>query len=459
MFSEASLEKFKPNLRGDLLRPNEEGYDDARKVYNGMIEKRPAIIVQCQDVADVMAAVHFGREAGMDIAVRGGGHNGPGLGTVDEGLVIDLRRMRGIRVDPSSGTVRVDGGCVWGDVDHATHPFGMATPNGFISTTGVGGLTLGGGLGYLSRRYGLTIDNLLGVDVVLADGRFVTADKSVHPDLFWAIRGGGGNFGIVTSFEYKLHPVSTVYGGPMIWPMERAPQVLRIWRDFIHQAPNEINGWFGLMTVPPAPPFPEPFHLKKMCAVVWCDTGAPDQAEQRLATIRKDFGAPAIDFAGPIPWPMLQSLFDVFYPPGLRWYWKSDFFGELSEDAMALLIRHGSELPTPMSTIHLYPIDGAVHLVDKHDTAFNFRDASFAEVILGIGSDPASDQQLIGWARNCWQALHPHSTGGGYINMIMDDGQDQVKAAYGDNYQRLAAVKKKYDPSNLFHVNQNIEPI
>ncbi len=310
----------------------------------------------------------------------------------------------------------------------------------------MGGLTLGGGIGYLSRRFGLTIDNLIGADVVLADGRFVTASASENSDLFWALRGGGGNFGVVTSFEFRLHPVNTVYGGPMMWPLERAAEVMQLWRDFILRAPDEINGWFGFVTVPPGPPFPEQFHLKKMCAVVWCDTGPLDQAEQRFATIRKDFGAPAIDFAGPIPWPVLQSLFDPLFPPGLRWYWKADFFKDLSDEAIALHVKHGSDLPTPLSTAHIYPINGAAQRVGKNDTAFSFRDASFAQVIVGIDPDPANDQRIIGWARDYWQALHPHSAGGAYVNMIMDEGQDQVKAAYRDNYERLVAVKNKYDP-------------
>ncbi|MGA7949985.1 MAG: FAD-binding oxidoreductase [Thiobacillaceae bacterium] len=458
MTLETNIEKLKAGLRGALIRPGDEGYDAARKVYNGMIDKHPAFIAQCVDVADVIAAVTFGREAGLLIAVRGGTHSGPGLGTVDDGLVIDLGRMRGTQVDPAAGTVHVQGGCRWGDVDHATHPFGLATPSGFISTTGVGGLTLGGGIGYLSRRFGLTIDNLIGADVVLADGRFVTASATENPDLFWALRGGGGNFGVVTSFEFRLHPVNMVYGGPMMWPVERAGEILPRWRDLILGAPDELNGWFAFVMVPPGPPFPEQFHLKKMCVVVWCDTGPMDQAEQRFATIRKDFGTPAIDFAGPIPWPVLQSLFDPLLPPGLRWYWKADFFKDLSSEAIALHVEHGSALPTPLSTMHIYPINGAAQRVGKNDTAFSFRDASFAEVIVGIDPDPANDQRTIQWARDYWQALHPHSAGGAYVNMIMDEGQDQVKAAYRDNYERLVAVKNKYDPKNVFRLNQNIRP-
>ncbi len=322
----------------------------------------------------------------------------------------------------------------------------------------MGGLTLGGGIGYLARRFGLTIDNLLSADVVLADGRFVTASAADNADLFWALRGGGGNFGVVTSFEFRLNPVGTVYGGPMIWPLERAAEILPLWRERILGFPEEINGWFAFLTVPPGPPFPEEFHLKKMCAVVWCDIGPADRAEKRFAGIRQDFGAPAIDFAGPIPFPALQSLFDPLLPPGLRWYWKADFFEDLGPEAVALHVRHGSELPTPLSTMHIYPINGAVHRVGKNDTAFSFREANFAEVIVGIDPDPANDERMTAWARDYWQALHPHSAGGAYINMVMDEGQELVRAAYRDNYERLAAVKKKYDPANFFRVNQNIKP-
>src|SRR5436190_17508110 len=301
---ETVVQELVSRMRGELLRPSDAGYEQAIQVYNGMIEKRPALIAHCVDVADVIAAVNFAREHELTLAVRGGGHSGPGLGTSDDGLVIDLSGMKGIRVDPSERTARVEGGCTWGEVDHATHPFGLATPSGFVSTTGVGGLTLGGGIGYLSRTLGLTIDNLLGVDMVLADGSFVTASAEEHSDLFWAVRGGGGNFGVVTSFLFQLHPISTVYGGPMLWPIEQSADLLKFWRDFILSAPEDINGWFGFVTVPPAPPFPEQFQMQKMCAIVWCYTGPLDQAEQRFKQIRA-FGPPAIDFAGPIAWPAL----------------------------------------------------------------------------------------------------------------------------------------------------------
>lgn len=453
------LKNLKSLLRGQLVTPSDEGYDKARAVYNGMIDKRPALIAQCLDVADVMAAVNFARETEMIVAVRGGGHNGPGLGTVDDGLVIDLGKMKGIRVDPAKRTVSVQGGCVWGDVDHATYPFGLVVPSGFVSSTGVGGLTLGGGIGYLTRKYGLTIDSLLSVDIVLADGKLVTASATENSDLFWAIRGGGGNFGVVISFEYQLHPISMIYGGPMIWPLERGPELIKRWQEFILAAPENINGWFAFLTVPPAPFFPEKYHYQKMCAIVWCDISPLKEAEHHFNLIRKQFTEPVIDLTGPMPWPALQSLFDPLFPPGLQWYWKADFFKEINTQAIDLHLKHATQLPTLLSTMHIYPIDGAAHRVGKNDTAFSFRDANFAEVIIAIDPDPKNNPKMINWAREYWQALHPYSTGGSYINMVMDEGQENVKAAYRDNYQRLEMIKNKYDPNNFFRVNQNIPPI
>ncbi len=455
---ETAVQELTSHLRGVLLRPGDIGYEDARQVYNAMINKHPALIARCVDVADVIAAVNFARDHRLALAVRGGGHNGPGLGTCDDGLVIDLSHMKGIRVDPAARTARVEGGCTWGDVDHATHPFGLATPSGFISTTGVGGLTLGGGIGYLSRTLGLTIDNLLGVDMVLADGSFITASAEEHVDLFWAVRGGGGNFGVVTSFLFQLHPISTVYGGPMLWPLEQATDILKFWRDFILQAPEDINGWFGFVGVPPEPLFPEQWHLQKMCAIVWCYSGVLEHADERFQLIRAHI-PPEIDFAGPMSWPVLQSLFDELSPKGLQWYWKTDFFRELSDEAIDLHVKYGVQLPTMLSGMHLYPINGAVHRIGTNDTAFSFRDVNFAEVILGVDPDPANNERMIRWARDYWMALHPYSAGGGYVNMMMDEGTDNVKAAYRDNYDRLAQIKAKYDPENRFHMNQNIKPV
>src|SRR3989440_368540 len=368
---ETAVQDLTSRLRGTLLRPGDAGYEETRPVYNAMIDKSPALIARCVDVADVIAAVNFAREQKLTLAVRGGGHNG--------------------------------------------------------------------------------------VDLVLADGSFVTANAKEHADLFWAVRGGGGNFGVVTSFLFQLHPISTVYGGPMLWPMEQAAGLMKFWRDFILHAPEEINGWFGFVTVPPALPFPEQVHLQKMCAIVWCYTGPLEQADALFQPIRTNV-PPAVDFAGPIPWPVLQSLFDALYPPGLQWYWKADFFTDLSERAIDLHVKYSAQLPTMHSTMHLYPINGAVHRARPSDTAFSFREANFAEVIVGVDPDPANNEHMIQWARDYWMALHPYSAGGGYINMMMDDGADNVKAAYRDNYARLAQLNATYDPSNLFHVNQNIKP-
>jgi FAD/FMN-containing dehydrogenase len=448
---------FKANLRGELIQPGDVRYDEARRLYNGMIDKRPALIARCADAADVQAAVNFARDQNLLLAVRGGGHNGAGLGSCDGGLVIDLSEMKGIRVDSSTGTVRVEGGCTWGDVDHAAHPYGLAVPTGFLSTTGVGGLTLGGGLGYLTRKYGLTIDNLLEVDMVLADGQFITANAVQNNDLFWAVRGGGGNFGVVTSFLFQGHPVTTVYGGPIFWELEHASTVMRFWRDLILNGPEEINGWFGFHTVPPVAMFPEEHHLKKMAVITWCFTGSLEEAERAFQTIRQAAPA-AIDFAGPIPLPVLQSLFDGLYPPGLQWYWNADFFTDLSEEMIDLHISHASELPTVHSTMHLYPINGAAHRVGKNETAWSYREANFAQVIVGVDPDPANNARMIQWSKNYWSALHPYSAGGAYVNMIMDEGQERIKSAYRENYPRLAQVKARYDPDNLFRVNQNIKP-
>jgi FAD/FMN-containing dehydrogenase len=455
--SKEAIAALRMKLRGDLISPGDPNYDIARKVYNGMIDKHPALIARCVDVADVSTAVEFGCDHGLDIAIRGGSHNGPGFGTVEGGLVIDLSRMRGIRVDPNAKTVRVEGGAVWGDVDHATYPFGLAVPTGFISTTGVGGLALGGGVGYLARRYGLTIDNILSVDMVLADGTFVTADSEHNEDLFWAIRGGGGNFGVVTSFLFKGSPLSSVYGGPMFWDLEDSADMLAYWQELIMKAPEELNGWYGLATVPPVAPFPEMYQGKKMCLITWCYTGPAEKADEVFKPIRS-YRKTAIDFAGPIQYPALQSMFDALYPAGLQWYWKNDFFKHYTDDAIDLHVKYGKLLPTPHSTMHIYPTNGAATRIGNHETAWGYRNANFTQVIVGVDPDPANNKLMIDWANKYYQDLHPYSLGGGYVNMIMDEGQEGVKKAYGDNYTRLAKIKAKYDPNNLFHVNQNILP-
>ena len=452
-----TIDQLKSSFRGELIQPGDAGYESARKVYNGMIDKRPQLIARCRDIADVMAAVDFGRENNLLTAIRGGGHNGAGLGTCDGGLVIDLSPMKGIRVDPAARKVRVEAGCVWGDVDHATHAFGMAAPCGFISTTGVAGLTLGGGIGYLTRQYGLTIDNLLSVDMVLADGRFVTANSDENPDLYWAVRGGGGNFGVITSFEFRLHPVNMVNFGPTLWPLEQAADVLRAYRRFIVDAPADVNGFFAFLVVPPAPIFPEALHLKNVCGIVWCCTGSLEKTEAALKPMRT-LGQPLFDHVGPAPFPVVQSFFDGLFVPGLQWYWRADNFTELSDEAIARHVEHGSKLPTMLSTMHLYPLNGAAQRVGKNDTAYSFREALFAEVIVGVDPDPANSEKMTAWCKDYWEALHPYSAGGAYVNFMMDEGQDRVQATYRDNYQRLAGIKKKYDPKNFFRVNQNIRP-
>ena len=457
MLSEEHIESLKSCLRGELIEPGDAEYDAARKVYNGMIDRRPRLIARCRDVADVIAAVNFARDNLLLLAIRGGGHNAGGLGVCDDGLVIDLSRMKGIRVDPEARTVRVEGGCVWGDVDHATHAFGLATPSGFISSTGVAGLTLGGGIGHLTRSCGLTVDNLLEADLVLADGSFVTTSAEKNPDLFWAIRGGGGNFGVVTSFLFRLHPIDTVYAGPMLWELEQAADMMRWYRDFITRAPEELNGFFAFLVVPPGPPFPEHLHNRTVCGIVWCYTGPMEQAESTFAPIRS-FKTPLLDLVGPLPYPAMQGMFDPIYPPGLQWYWKADFVNELSDEAIALDVKYGSAIPTMHSTVHIYPINGAAHLVGRNGTAFSFREATWAQVIVGVDPDPAKKERITAWAREHWDALHPFSAGGAYVNFMMEEGDDRIAATYRDNYERLVAVKNKYDPANLFRVNQNIKP-
>jgi FAD/FMN-containing dehydrogenase len=457
MIQADAIAQLRGQIRGEVITPDDLQYELARKVYNGMIDKKPAAVVRCSDVADVMAAVKFGRTHDLRVAVRGGGHNGGGLGIVDDGLVIDLSKICNVRVDPKSRTVRVGGGATWGAVDHATHAFGLAVPTGIISTTGVGGLTLGGGLGHLTRKYGLTIDNLLGADLVLADGSFVTCSAEENADLFWAIRGGGGNFGIVVSFLFRGNPVSMVCAGPMLWEMDQATKVMKWYREFIVQAPEEMNGFFAFMTVPPGPPFPEPIHMKKMCAIVWCYTGTMEEANQILDPLRK-YAPPAFEFFAQMPHPMLQGMFDGLYPPGLQWYWKADFFKELSDKAIATHVEHATNLPTMHSTMHLYPVNGAAHRVGPNDTAWSYRDAEWGQVIVGVDPDPASKDKMIKWARDYHDAMHPYSAGGAYVNMMMEEGEDRIRAAYRDNYDRLAAVKAKYDPDNFFRVNQNIKP-
>jgi FAD/FMN-containing dehydrogenase len=455
--NDADIDVFAGNLRGKLIRNTDAGYDDARALYNGMIDRHPLLIAQCVDVADVIAAVNFARDSALPHAIRGGGHNGPGLGSVDDGLVIDMSQMKGVRVDPRARTVRVGAGCTTGEVDHATHAFGQAVPFGIISTTGVAGLTLSGGHGYLTRQYGLAIDNLLEADVVLADGSFVTASETENTDLLWALRGGGGNFGVVTSFLFRTSPAKILYAGPIVFEMSDAPAVMRWYRQFQAGAPDDFYIFLGLQSVPGTAPFPEEHWNKRICVLLVAHNG--EDGEAAVNEIRSQLPTPIIDWCGPIPYTGLQAMFDPFYPKGMQWYWKGDFVKELPDAAIEAHVEHASK-GNDFSCMHLYPIDGAVQRRQRGETAWNTRDATWSMVIAAVDPDPAGAEFIKSWATDYWTAVHPHNLAGAYPNFMMaDEGEGRIKASFGDNYPRLANLKQKYDPANLFHVNQNIRPL
>lgn len=449
------IEEFAAKVRGKIIFPEDAEYDDARKLYNAMIDKHPGVIVKCADVADVIYAVNFGRENHLAVAVRGGGHNGGGLGSCEGGLVIDLSGLKFVRVNTDKKTVQVGGGNVWAEVDHATHAFGLAVPAGIISSTGVGGLTLGGGVGYLARKYGLTIDNLLEADMVLADGSFVTVNATKNEDLFWAIRGGGGNFGIVTSFTFQAHPVTNVFGGPTLWPIEKTNEIMKWYHEFLSNAPDELNGFFATLVIP-GPPFPAHLHNKQFCGIIWCYSGDLDKAKEIFKPIMAM--NPLFEHVGVMPYPAMQQLFDGLFPPGLQWYWRADFFNELNADISGKHLEFGSKIPTPLSQMHLYPVSGAAGRVKKDATPWAYRDAKYAGVIVGVDPDPSNATKITKWCKDYWEALHPFSSGGAYLNFIMNEGQDRIKASYKHNYDRLTKIKRKYDPENFFRINQNILP-
>jgi FAD/FMN-containing dehydrogenase len=450
------MEEFSGKLRGSIIMPVDLEYNEARKVYNGMIDKKPGMIVKCFDVADVIHSVNFARDNGFLVSVRGGGHNAGGLGITDGGMVIELSGLKSIRVDPNAMTIRVGGGNTWGEVDHASHPFGLATPAGIISTTGVGGLTLGGGVGHLSRKYGLTIDNVLEADMVLADGSFVTVSEDRNSDLYWAIRGGGGNFGIVTSFLFRAHEVHTVYGGPVFWEIEKTPDVLKWYHEFIHTAPDELNGFFATLEVP-VPPFPDFLKDRKVCGIVWCYCGDLNKAEEVFKPIL-EYNSPLFQHVGPMPYPAIQSMFDPLMPPGLQWYWRADFFGDLDDALGPVHQKYGSEIPTPLSQMHLYPITGEAARRGDDEMPWAYRDAKYAGVMVGVDPDPSNAGRLTDWCKAYFDATHPYSMKGAYSNFMMEEGQERVKSSFRHNYDRLVDIKRKYDPTNFFRVNQNIEP-
>lgn len=451
------IKGLQKNLRDKLILPTDPAYDESRKVYNGMIDKKPAAIALCADSKDILSCVNFARDNNILLAVRAGGHNAAGLGVADNALVIDLSAMKEIKVDVSKKTVKVQAGCLLKELDAATHEVGMAVPSGIFGTTGVAGLTLGGGLGNFSRAFGLSIDNLLEAEIILADGKMVKASEQENSDLFWALRGGGGNFGVVTSFLFRMHPLHTVYAGPMLWELEDAEEMMEWHHQFLEQAPNELSGYFAYLIVPPFAPFPEHLHLKKMCGVVWCYTGDLAKAEEIFAPIRAR-KTPALDFVGPIKVPDLQTLFDGLYPPGLLWYWKADYMKDLPGEAIDLHVKFANKMPTRYCTMHMYVIDGEASKPAQTAMAWNYRDAKYAMVIVGVSDSKEDQEKITSWAREYWEALHPYSLGGGYVNMMMEEGEDRIKASYGNNYNRLTQIKAKYDPGNLFRVNQNIKP-
>jgi FAD/FMN-containing dehydrogenase len=452
-----ALDGLRDQLRGQLITPEDPDYDSARAVFNAMVDKRPAGIVRVAQVADVIAGVNFARENSMPLAIRGGGHSAPGFGTWDDALVLDFVNRTGVRVDPETATARAEGGTTWADFNHATHAFGLATTGGIVGSTGVAGLTLGGGIGYLARKYGLSCDNLISADVVTADGKFLVASEDQNEDLFWALRGGGGNFGVVTSFEFKLHPVDMVHAGVILYSAEHTDTVARFYRDYIANAPEEFGAFLGFHQGPPVPFLPEEWHGKPVCVVVGMWTGDMGEGEARWQPFL-DAAPVAGSLVAPMPYPALNVAFDALNQKGMQGYWKANFLPELSDGAIQAHAKHGATVTSVNTAVHIYPIDGAVSRVDVRDTAFAHRNMKFAPVIATQWMEPADNEANIAWTREYAAALAPHSALGGYINFMDTEDQNRVTENYGPNWDRLVEVKRKYDPGNLFHVNQNIKP-
>jgi hypothetical protein len=453
----STISRLREKARGAVIAQGDPDYEEARKVYNAMIDRRPAVVVRAEAVADVQAAVEAAREDGVDLSIRGGAHSVPGFGTNDGGVVIDLSRMRGVTVDPGGRTARAQGGATWADMNDATNEHGLATTGGIISTTGVAGLTIGGGIGYLARGAGLSCDNLLSAEIVTADGQVVTASEREHEDLYWAIRGGGGNFGVLTSLEFRLHPVAEIYGGPMFFELSDGADVLRFYREFIADAPREFGGFPAMQIAPPLPFIPEERHGEPFVAFVACWAGPVEQGESVLKPLH-DVAPVVAEHVGPMPYPALNSAFDALVPAGLQHYWKANYVEELSDAAIAAHLEHGPKLPAVNSTVHIYPINGAVQDVGPDETAFGHREANFATVIAGMWPDPAQNDANTRWVKDYAAATAPLSEEGGYINFMAADDQGRVRANYGQSYDRLLDVKRAYDPGNLFHLNQNIAP-
>jgi FAD/FMN-containing dehydrogenase len=443
-----SIQSFGSGLGGTVIRRGDADYDTARRVWNGMIDRSPALIMRCVSTADVVAALNFARNENLELAVRGGGHNAAGLGVCDDGIVIDLSPMRGVRVDAEKRIAYVQGGALWRDVDAATHAHGLATTGGLISSTGVGGLTLGGGLGWLMRQHGLACDNVLAVEVVTADGQVCRASATENADLYWGIRGGGGNFGVVTQFEFRLHPMTTLYAGMMVFPGPRAPEILRRYRDLASSASDDLTLFAGLMTAPDGNP---------INAIFAAYNGPTSKGEAALKPLR-DLG-PVADQVGVMPYPALQSMLDEGFPSGLNVYWRSDFLTGLPDDALDTLYDRFTAITSPLSALLIEQFGGAVARVPASETAFAQRDALFNLAVISRWTDAATASTHTTWAQKTHDAMRPFTTGGVYVNYLGTEGADRVKAAYGAKYDKLVAVKKKYDPDNLFRGNQNIRPV
>jgi FAD/FMN-containing dehydrogenase len=457
--ADGSVAELAEGVRGAVIRPGDSDYDAARAIWNGAHDKHPALVVRCAGVADVMKAVEFARSEQLVVAVRGGAHSIPGFSSVDGGIVIDLSPMQGIQVDPVARTVRAQGGVLWSGIDHETQAFGLALTGGLVSTTGIGGFTLGGGIGWLMRKHGLTCDNLISADVVTADGRLVHASADENADLFWGLRGGGGNFGIVTSFEYSLHPVGPlVMGGPVIYPGELATDILRFYREFCADAPDELTTLVSLATAPPAPFIPEEFHGKPVVIIPGVYAGSIEAGEKAMRPLR-ELGDPVADLMGPLPYVAMQSLLDPLWGPGAHNYFKAGWLRGLDDRAIDTIVGYHRDISSPKSEIHVQHMGGAVARVPAGATAFGDRSAPFLLNIIASTFTADGYDDAVQWAKDFHGAMDPALTGGTYVNFLSDEGDDRVHAAYGaDTYERLVALKRTYDPTNLFRLNQNVRP-
>ncbi len=458
-FDSQARQDLRSQFKGELIYPEDDLYPEARKVWNGMIDRHPALVARCTCQADVIAALAFARTQHLTVAVRGGGHNVAGFGTCEDGLVIDLSPMKTVAVNSSAQTARAQAGALWRDFDQATLAQGLATTGGLVSETGIAGLTLGGGIGWLMRKHGLTIDNLLSVDMVLADGWALTANARENSDLFWGVRGGGGNFGIVTDFEFRLHPLEPIiYGGALFFPYEKAADLLRFLNRWLPTLPDELTAMVAFLFAPPAPFIPQDLQGQRMVAVALCHIGPLDQGLALVKPLR-DFCTPVVDLVGPMPYLELQTLFDHSAPRGILSYWKTEYLPGLNDRVISTLVEYAGKMTSPFANIHIHHVEGAVNRVSSDATAFPHRDIHYILNIVGLWMDPTDTQNQIDWVRQFWQAIHPMAAGPSYINFMVDEGLDKVQAAYGEtNYQRLVELKKKYDPTNFFHLNQNIQP-